>query len=451
MELTPEERRLAEKLFNKIQRQRREDRKNEHYYRGLQEIGNLGIAVPPDVQQFAFPLNWCRTYIDVLEERQDVRMFLRSGALEEDAELRADWEANDLDSLSHLVHRDLLIYGRAFISVAARDGGGRPRIMPESPKDIAALVDARTREMTAALRIYRDDTGIAEYMTLYLPDSTVLIDRRAGKWEVVRRIKHRLGRVPLVMILNRQRTGEWAGETQLADLRPLVDMAGRVMLQLQLAMETVATPQKVALGVSQKDFVDADGNQIEDPWETYLGAIWAISSKDAKIEQLSGAQLTGFHDTIKMLAEQAATVTGLPVRMMGQNTANPAAEGAIRADESRLVKQVERLNTLMGAGWAWALGIAERIRTGSWDADGQISTLWQNPGTPTESQRADALQKSTGGRPFMSVRGAMAEMGWPQQRIDRELEWLEQENSMGGIIEKLERGADDNSGEREPP
>ncbi|MFC2714535.1 MAG: hypothetical protein ACFN26_03155, partial [Kingella denitrificans] len=60
-------------------------------------------------------------------------------------------------------------------------------------------------------------------------------------------------------------------------------------------------------------------------------------------------------------------------------------------------------------------------------------------------------QKSTGGRPFMSVRGAMAEMGWPQQRIDRELEWLEQENSMGGIIEKLERGADDNSGEREPP
>ena len=423
MELTPEERRLAEKLFNKIQRQRREDRKNEHYYRGMQEIGNLGIAVPPDVQPFAFPLNWCRTYI----------------------------EANDLDSLSHLVHRDLLIYGRAFISVAARDGGGRPRIMPESPKDIAALVDARTREMTAALRIYRDDTGIAEYMTLYLPDSTVLIDRRAGKWEATRRIKHRLGRVPLVMILNRQRTGEWSGETQLADLRPLVDMAGRVMLQLQLAMETVATPQKVALGVSQKDFVDADGNQIEDPWETYLGAIWAISSKDAKIEQLSGAQLTGFHDTIKMLAEQAATVTGLPVRMMGQNTANPAAEGAIRADESRLVKQVERLNTLMGAGWAWALGIAERIRTGSWDADGQISTLWQNPGTPTESQRADALQKSTGGRPFMSERGAMAEMGWPQQRIDRELEWLEQENSMGGIIEKLERGADDNSGEREPP
>ena len=51
----------------------------------------------------------------------------------------------------------------------------------------------------------------------------------------------------------------------------------------------------------------------------------------------------------------------------------------------------------------------------------------------------------------MSVRRAMAEMGWPQQRIDRELEWLEQENSMGGIIEKLEHGADDNSGEREPP
>lgn len=50
------------------------------------------------------------------------------------------------------------------------------------------------------------------------------------------------------------------------------------------------------------------------------------------MKQLPGADLAGFYKTITMLAEQAATVTGLPVRMMGQNTANPAAEGSIRAD-----------------------------------------------------------------------------------------------------------------------
>ncbi|CAB0745503.1 phage portal protein [Corynebacterium diphtheriae] len=440
MELTKSEEELVKKLFMKIQKQRNQDKINERYYRGMQQIGNLGISVPPDVQPFAFPLNWCRTYIDVLEERQDVRLLIRSGEITEDKELRLDWEANDLDVQSHLVHKDLTIYGRAFVSVAADPAGGRPRIRAESPRDMAAIVDPLTRSMTAALRIYRDSVGIAEHMTLYLPDSTVIMGKEMGMWKAQDRIEHSLERVPIVMMINRQQSGSFEGETQLSDLKPIVDMAGRVMLQLQLAMETVATPQKIALGVSEEDFVDENGEQL-DPWDTYLGAVWALSKKDAKVEQLAGASLTGFHDTIKMLAEQASTITGLPVRMMGQNTANPAAEGAIRADESRLVKQVERINSVAGAGWAWALGIAERIRTREWSADGKIQILWRNPGTPTEAQQADAMQKLTGGRPTLSVRGAMNEMGWPQARIDREIEWLSQEEA-GTLLQKLERDAE---------
>ncbi|CAB0732479.1 phage portal protein [Corynebacterium diphtheriae] len=105
------------------------------------------------------------------------------------------------------------------------------------------------------------------------------------------------------------------------------------------------------------------------------------------------------------------------------------------------VKQVERINSVAGAGWAWALGIAERIRTREWSADGKIQILWRNPGTPTEAQQADAMQKLTGGRPTLSVRGAMNEMGWPQARIDREIEWLSQEEA-GTLLQKLERDAE---------
>lgn len=424
MQLTDDEDRLMRRLFTKIQRQKPEDRKNRLYYRGLQNIGNLGISVPPDVQPFAFPLNWCRTYVDVLEERMDVRLILRQGTGVEDQELRRDWEANDLDTESQLAHKDLLIYGRAFISVAADPEGGRPRIRVESPIDMAAEVDNLTRNMTGALRLYRDDLGHAEHMTLYLPNSTVLMDRRAGKWEAVQRIEHGLGRVPIVMMLNRRQTGRWNGETQMSDLLQIVDMAGRVMLQLQLAMETVATPQKIVNGMKKEDFVDSSGKPIKDVWETYLGAVWALSGTESKVTQLSGADLKNFHDTVRMLAEQASTVTGLPVRMMGQSSANPPAEGAIRADESRLVRQVERINTVAGSGWAWALGIAERIRTRSWDADGLIRLEWHNPGTPTVAQRADYIQKLTGGAPVLSQRGGMNEIGWSQPRIDQELAWM---------------------------
>ncbi|ARU45316.2 phage portal protein [Corynebacterium silvaticum] len=199
-------------------------------------------------------------------------MLIRSGEITEDKELRLDWEANDLDVQSHLVHKDLTIYGRAFISVAADPDGGRPRIRAESPKDMAAIVDPLTRSMTAALRIYRDSIGIAEHMTLYLPDSTVIMSKKLGMWKAKTQIEHNLGRVPIVMMINRQQSGSFEGETQLSDLKPIVDMAGRVMLQLQLAMETTSMPQKIALGVSEEDFVDENGERL-DPWDTYLGGL----------------------------------------------------------------------------------------------------------------------------------------------------------------------------------
>ncbi|MDK7179954.1 phage portal protein [Corynebacterium riegelii] len=425
--LTDEEQRLMQALFHKIQQAKPADRENERYYRGIQDIGNLGIAIPPDVQPFAFPLNWCRTYASVLAERMEVRMILRSGETSEDKELREDWESNDLDASLPLLVRDFIVLGRCALSVAADPDGGRPRIRVESPKNLATIVDPITRATKAALRIYRAETGRATHMTLYLPNETIMISRRAGKWEAVQRIEHGLGRVPVVMAFNQDTSDDvWKGETQFSDLKPLVNMAGRVMLQLQMAMETVSTPQKIALGVARSDFQDEHGNPV-DEWETYLGSVWAISTKGADVKQLPGADLAGFHKTITMLAEQAATVTGLPVRMMGQNTANPAAEGSIRADESRLVKQVDRMSRAIGSALAWSLGVAERIRRHAWESDGKISILWHDPGTPTEAQRADALSKKTGGKPVLSVRGALLELGFTQARIDKELQWLEQE------------------------
>lgn len=443
--LSEEESALFERLSVKLQSQAKADVINLRYYRGLQAIGNLGISVPPDVQAFAFPLNWCRTFVDVLTERQDVRMILRSGETAEDSELRRDWEVNDLDVEQQLLNRDLAVYGRGFISVAADPEGGRPVIRVESPADLAAEVHPLTRQMLGALRLYRAEDKSVEYATFYLPNRTLVFRRDLGRWQRVEVIEHNLGRVPIVMALARRSSGSWEGESMLTDLKPLVDMAGRVMLQLQLAMETTATPQKVALGVQKSDFVDEDGNPI-DPWEAYLGAVWALSDSNTDVKQLAGADLSGFHDTIRMLAEQASTVTGLPVRMMGQSSANPPAEGAIRADEARLVKQVERLNSVAGVAWSWALGIAERIRTRRWSADGQIQVQWHDPATPTVAQRADAIQKLSGGVPVLSVRGAMMELGFTQQRIDQELSWMQQE--MVGMYatpmdRKLERFMDE--------
>ncbi|KAA9227075.1 phage portal protein [Corynebacterium amycolatum] len=431
--LSPDEQKLLQALHQKWLQQRGQDIANEKLFAGLQKVAQLGIAVPPEVEPFAFPMNWPRMYVEVLEQRMDVRLLLRSGVIEEDQELRADWEANSLELEHHLAHTDLLVYGRCVASVSWPDresGQTRPVIRVESPRDIAVIVDPYTRATRGALRVYADEMGIEQRMTLYLPNETVHLAREAGKDQVVSRDRHDLGRVPVVCQWNRRMSGRFSGTSQMEDIKHWVGLMSRVVLNLQLAMETIATPQKVAIGVSQKDFVDPDTGEDLDPWETYMGAIWAISrttKEGVDVKQLPAGDLAGFISTVEMITKQVAGQTGLPLRMLGHSTVNPASEGGIKADEARLVKTVERLNTTAGVFWSWVLGIAERVRTGVWPEGAPIQIEWRNPATPTLAEMADAMQKQTGGAPTLSVRGALNQMGYSQARIDKELQWLEEE------------------------
>lgn len=432
MALSLEETRLLGRLHSKWLAQKKEDEANDKIFEGLQRIAHLGIAVPPEVEPFAFPMSWGRTYVEAIEQRMDVRLFLRPGDVNEDEDARRTWEVNNLETESQLAHLDLLVYGRCIASVGWPDralGQVDPVIRVESPTAFAVEVNPLTRAMTGALRVYTDDDGRTQLMTLYLPDSTVHLVKDKGKWTDEQRDVHDLGRVPVVAHWNRRRSGKFTGVSQMQDLRPWIQMAARVVLQLQLAMETVATPQKVALGLSQDDFQDEEGNPLE-PWDTYLGAIWAISrgSKEGvSIEQLPAADLKGFLDVMEMIAKQVAAATGLPLRMLGHSTVNPASEGGIKADEVRLVRTIERICSNVGPFWGWLHGIAYRIRNGTWYEGPPIKSEWRNPGTPTESEEADSIVKKTGGAPVLSVRGAMNSMGYTQARIDQEMEWLDNE------------------------
>lgn len=448
MALSVEETRLLDRLYIKWNKQRKGDVKNEKYYEGLQQIAQLGISIPPEVEPFAFPMDWCRLLVESIEQRMDVQRILRSGEIEEDKELRKDWEANDLDLESQLTHRDLLVYGRCVATVSYPErslGQTRPVIRVESPRAFAVEVSPLTRMMNGALRVYTDETGLTRHLTLYLPNETIYLSQEVGRWVETDRRRHDLGRVPVVVQYNRRKTGEYEGTTQMAGIMHWVDMAARVVLNVQLAMETIATPQKVAFGLAKEDFVDPETGEELDPWETYLGAIWAISAakKDGvSIEQLPAGDLKGFIDLMEMISKQVSATSGLPLRMLGHSTVNPASEGGIKADEAKLVKTTERINSTAGAFWGWTLGIAERIRVGTWPEGSPIRPEWRNPGTPTMAELSDAIQKQTGGRAVLSVKGAMQEMGWSQQRIDQELMWLDEEASgyVTPIDVKAERG-----------
>lgn len=446
MALTSDENNLIGELAEKAVRRFAHDEKMDRYFEGRQRLDKLGIAVPPVLSRFEMVVNWPRVVVETVERRQDVKSLLRPGSVLSDSYLMELWRANNLDSDLALYNTDKMIFGRGFLCVGANpEDRDLPLITVESPREITVNVDKRTRRITAALRLYDVVDNLPRALTLYRPDYTLWAEFIRGVWTETGRDDHRLGRVPVVMGLNRRRTGEWWGTSEMADIIPLTDAAARTLTNLQVAAETHSVPQKWVLGMSKGDFVDQSGSPIP-AWESYFGAIWANQKgpNEARVGQFTASDLKNFHETVNHYGQLASSVTGFPVKYFGQFTANPAAEGAIRADEAQMVKGIERKNSTTGSEIGWALGIAERIRTGAWPDANRISVEWHDPGTPTFSQRADALQKLAGGVPIVSRQGAWDELGWSEARKDREREYFEQESSDPylGLLNAKDEAAD---------
>ena len=443
MALLPlDESKLVDDLSRRLFTSYGDDQRFDRYYEGSQRLTHIGLAVPPELRKFETVLNWCRTVVDSVSDRMRMKAFYLPGEDRASEALRESWDYNNLDSESIAHHQEMLILGRGFVSVGANEEDPEfPLIQVENPRELAVDIDHRHRRLRAAVRVMpseNDAPGTPSNAVLYLPDSTMRLKRHQGRWVVEDRDDHGLGRVPLVMFLNRRRVGQWTGVSEMVDAIPLVDAAARSLTNLQLAGETHSVPQKYVLGMSKGDFVDADGKPIP-AWEAYFNAIWANQNKDAKVGQFAASDLSNFHNTVDHYASKLAGLYGLPARYVGITSVNPAAEGAIRAEEARLILNVEKKAALAGDGWGWVMGLVERFRTGEWVSGSRIKTDWFDAGTPTYAQRADALTKMyNSGQGILSREGVWEELGWSEARMERERSRFEAEARAGLVaLEKV--------------
>lgn len=440
--LTSDEAKRVDALADRLLQTYSQDTRLDRYYEGRQRLEHIGLAVPPELRRFETVLNWSRTVVDSVSDRMRMKAFYLPGEDRASEALRESWDYNNLDSESIAHHQEMLILGRGFVSVGSNEEDPEyPLIRVENPREISVDIDSRHRRINAALRVIRDDetpAGGPSSAVLYLPDSTQWLTRDRGMWRVDDVDEHRLGRVPLVMFLNRRRVGRWEGVSEMVDAIPLVDAAARSLTNLQLAGETHSVPQKWVLGMSKGDFVDKDGRPIP-AWEAYFNAIWANANKDAKVGQFDASDLKNFHGTVDHYASKLAGLYGLPARYVGITSVNPAAEGAIRAEEARLILNVEKKAALAGDGWGWVMGLVERFRTGEWVAGSRIKTDWFDAGTPTYSQRADALTKMyANGQGILSREGVWEELGWSDARMERERSRFASERAEGLVaLEKI--------------
>lgn len=430
MALTPDQYSLFERLLDNWRRRQWDDELLLGYRVGTARIEHLGMAIPPEMRRFLVFINWADTLVTSHTDRQQIRHLVLPGEDRASADLHRIADASNLDTQVEMFEDDVWTYGRSFLSVGANESdSSSPLIRAESPREMAAIVDLRTNTMRAAARFYGVDevTNIGpRYATLYMPNETIWLEQKHGKWFELDRDVHRLGAVPVLMNLFRRRAGEWAGRPGIRIIIPLVDSVTRSMTNMQFAQESAGVPRMFMTGVAQGDFVDATGKPIP-KFEAYFNAIHTLSKEGAKVGQLTAADLKNFETSVNVNAKLAAGLTKLPGDYFGINTTNPPGEGAIRGQEARLVRSVDLMNRRAGEVVGWGLGLAHRIATGEWVPGNQIRVGWFDPATPTVAQRMDAVTKAKSAG-ILSREGAWDELGWSEARKETERRYFEAES-----------------------
>lgn len=374
------------------------------YYEAKQFLKDLGIAIPPMLRSMSCAIGWPATVVDVLEERLDLTGWALPGV--DDFGLGEVFDANQLDVEASWAHLDALIYGCSFVAVSTGyEDEPDPLITMESPTVMTAITSPRSRRVEAALAVEEDDNGIVTGADLWLPETTLHLTRGTG-WDIAERDDHGLGRVPIVQLINRPRSGNMYGRSEITPaVQYLTDCAMRTLAASEVGREFFASPQRYVLGAPESFFMrevtkDDGTTELEErpAWESYLGRILAIERDESDqiptVGEFRGASLGPYFDQIKMLAQLLAAESSIPAHYLGFVVDNPTSADAIRQGEARLIKRVEKRQRQFGRNWAEVAELALLVRDGLVpDGFAEMAPEWTNAATPTKAADADRIQK----------------------------------------------------------
>lgn len=378
---------------------------------------------------------WPQLVVDSVEERLDVEGYRLPDEDAADDDVWRVWQANNCDEGSQMGRVDTLVMKRSYVCVGANEEDrDTPLITFESPLEMYADIDPRTHRVRAALRRWVDSEaqygaalssgavypgGGVQYSTLYLPDATVWYEGN----QVIDRDDHKLGRVPVVPLVNRARLSDRLGRSELAPILPLAHAANKIATDMMVAAEFVALPIRGIFGIGPEDLEDEAGNKLT-ALQALLRRLLTIPNDDGTARQFEfpGADLSNFHNTLNQLARLTASIAGLPPHYLGLTTENPPSADSIRSAEMRLIKRAERKQVSMGGSYEDTVRLVKRIQEGDWDPKyRRLETIWRDPSTPTVAQRADAAVKlySTQPKPIVPLRMTREALGMTQAQLTR--------------------------------
>lgn len=413
----------------------------DRYYDGRQPLTYMHPEILREVQDRIAPviIAWPQLVVDSVEERLDVEGFRLPDEEQQDDDLWRVWQSNDMDEQSQLGHVDALTMRRYYVAVGTNeDDEDTPLLTAESPLEVFADIDPRTRKVRAALRRVTEEDSVvrtnSRYATLYLPNRTNRYEWNGG-WLLVDQDDHNLGEVPIVPVVNRARLSNTArartghtvvryGRSDLDPVIPLSDAANKIATDMMLAAEFVSLPLRGLWGVGPDDLQDQQGNPMT-ALQAIMGRLLTLTNPEGREFEWSAASLANFHESINSLAKLVASIAGLPPDYMGLATDNPPSAESRLAGEIRLIKRAERKQRAFGGSYEHVMRLVRRFQNGG-ERDPRLlrlETMWRDASTPTRAQSADAAVKKytapPGQAPIVTLRQTREDLGYTNAQIDR--------------------------------
>lgn len=397
------------------------------YYEGNQPLYFVAKILQEQENRFpALTINWCEKFVDWIDARSYVEGFRVGEDDVPDARLWEIWQRNDLDEEQSENNVASLVTGVSYAMVAPGDDG-RALITIEAPELVTVEIDPRTRKVIAGLKVWKSDEQLAteDMAELWLPGRLVTFAEGEPDGEQ----KQTSTDVGIFPFWNRRR--RLRGRSELSALRPLVDAANQVATNMMAGAEHHAVPRKWALGVSENNFKDKDGNAIP-AWKIATGAVWVNpideDNPEAKPEvgQFAATDLRNFHDTVSLIGRIGAGLCDMAPSEFGFGVAdNPASADGINAAKESGVRRVERILTARGGAYEKAMRHAAAIEGMDPAPLQRMETVWRDPSTPTQQAKVQAASVAyTSG--LADLRQAREDAGYSDTQI-KAMEAREQE------------------------
>ncbi len=338
--------RLAQKLLLDLASHETSVQDKYEYYDADNDIRDYGISTPAKMVHLRPGIGWASRAINTLSDR-----VVFEGFVNDKFGINAYLETiNGLRVINNTKH-DTYIGGCAFVAVSDDLETDKKILVPFTATEATGCVDQTTGLLKYGLAVTRwaepqpKKRGVrfapADYLVFTPVYTAIFIGRTLS--EIV---ENPTGRTLLHPLTRRSSAAKPLGKSRLSNtVRRIIQEVGRLKRREEIAEEFYSLPQRYINGL-------AEGATKDPNLDSAIGKVWTITKDDEgekpDIGQLAQMSIDQFETAKKDKARDFCAETGLTLRNLGYETANPSSAESLIAMSDDLLLEATNSQEEMG-------------------------------------------------------------------------------------------------------